>query len=410
MPRSISQCRVCGNTDLVQILDIGDQALTGIFPSSRDESIERGPLQLVKCVGAENCGLVQLACTYEPSVMYGANYGYRSGLNASMTQHLHRKVEQICSNAPLQKGDLIIDIGSNDGTTLAAYPAGTFDLVGVDPTGEKFRKFYAPQIELIVDFFSLDVLRKRLGPRRARVVTSFSMFYDLEAPLQLMSDVLSLLEHDGIWVFEQSYLPAMIRTNGYDTVCHEHLEYYSLSTIKWMADRVGGKIIDVEFNDVNGGSFSVTMARRDAPQPEMQGLAEPLAWERRAGYEGLEPFRAFADRASKSRNELLAFFDRAQTSGALVCGLGASTKGNVLLQYCGLTEKNIAFIGEVNPDKFGCFTPGSLVPIVPEAELFARKPDYTLVLPWHFRPFFENNPKFRELKLVFPLPQLEVLN
>jgi len=409
MPRPISRCRVCGNAHLVQILDLGDQALTGVFPSRRDEPIERGPLQLVKCVGTESCGLVQLACTYEPSAMYGANYGYRSGLNASMTQHLFRKVERIRSVAPLQKGDLVVDIGSNDGTTLGAYPTGTYDLVGIDPTGEKFRKFYAPQVELIADFFSLEILRKKLGPRRARVVTSFSMFYDLEAPLDFMSEVINLLEHDGIWVFEQSYLPAMIRTNGYDTVCHEHLEYYSLSTVKWMADKVGGKIIDVEFNDVNGGSFSVTMARREAPQPEMQGLAEPLASERHAGYEGLEPFKAFADRVSASRNELLKFFDRAQTDGALVCGLGASTKGNVLLQYCGLTEKNIAFIGEVNADKFGCFTPGSLIPIVPEAELFARKPDYTLVLPWHFRPFFEMNPKFNELRLVFPLPELEIV-
>ncbi|UPJ51907.1 methyltransferase domain-containing protein [Bradyrhizobium sp. 200] len=408
MPRPISRCRVCGNAHLVQILDLGDQALTGIFPSRRDEPIERGPLQLLKCEGAESCGLVQLGCSFDPNAMYGENYGYRSSLNASMAQHLHRKVERVRSIAPLRSGDLVVDIGSNDGTTLAAYPTATYDLVGIDPAGDKFRKYYVPQVELIADFFSRDILRKKLGPRRARVVTSFAMFYDLEEPLSFMSEVLDLLEHDGIWVFEQSYLPAMIQTNGFDTVCHEHTEYYSLSTIKWMADKAGGKIIDVEFNDVNGGSFSVTMTRSEAPQPEMQGLTELLASEHRAGYEGLEPFKAFADRIATSRDEILKFFHRAQTDGALVCGLGASTKGNVLLQYCGLTEKNIGFIGEVNADKFGCFTPGSLIPILPETELFARKPDYTFVLPWHFRPFFERNAKFNELKLVFPLPKLSV--
>ena len=236
------------------------------------------------------------------------------------------------------------------------------------------------------------------------------MFYDLDAPIAFMSDVLDVLEDDGMWVFEQSYMPSMIETNGYDTVCHEHVEYYSLSTIKWMADKVGGKIIDVEFNDVNGGSFSVTSDARRSTAAGNAVALRTLAREQRAGYGSLEPFKAFADRVSTSPRQILEFLHRAQTAGALVCGLGASTKGNVLLQYCGLTEQDIAFIGEVNPDKFGCFTPGTLIPIIPEEELFARKPDYTIVLPWHFRAFFEKSPKFKNLKLVFPLPTLELLN
>jgi hypothetical protein len=340
--------------------------------------------------------------------MYGDDYGYRSGLNASMIRHLHQKVGRICSTAPLREGDLIVDIGSNDGTTLAAYPADKYRLVGVDPTGIKFRQYYPARVELIADFFSLATLRRNIGSKRARVVTSFSMFYDLEAPLEFMLEVLSVLEDDGIWVFEQSYLPSMIEANSYDTVCHEHLEYYSLSTIKWMADKAGGKIIDVEFNGVNGGSFSVTMARKDAPQAEMSQLCDLLTRERQAGFDGLEPFTDFADRVSRSRSALVKFIDNAQRAGKRICGLGASTKGNVLLQYCGFTDSHIACIGEVNPDKFGGFTPGSLIPIVSEAELLALKPDYTLVLPWHFRPFFEQNERFRGLNLVFPLPELSV--
>lgn len=340
--------------------------------------------------------------------MYGADYGYRSGLNPSMVRHLRGKVARICQTAPLRSGDLIIDIGSNDGTTLAAYPPNQYDLLGVDPTGAKFRAFYPRHVQLIPEFFTRDVVRARFGARRARVVTSFSMFYDLEQPAEFMCEVLDILEDDGIWVFEQSYLPSMLENNSYDSVCHEHLEYYSLAQIKWMSDRAGGKIVDVEFNDVNGGSFAITLARASAPQPEIAELPALLARERLAGYHSLAPYQAFADRVAKSGQALRAFLDQARRDAVTVGGLGASTKGNVLLQYCKATEADISCIGEVNPDKFGAFTPGTLIPIVPEAELLARKPYYLVVLPWHFRKFFEASPQFKGQRLVFPLPNLAI--
>jgi NDP-4-keto-2,6-dideoxyhexose 3-C-methyltransferase len=410
MVRRSTRCRICGNEELVAILDLGQQALTGIFPKRRDQAVAAGPLKLVKCAGRDTavCGLVQLAHSYDPSEMYGADYGYRSGINASMVRHLADKVARICTTAPLHPGDLVIDIGSNDGTTLAAYPANRYDLLGVDPTGAKFRDFYPPHVQLIAEFFARETVRARLGARRARVVTSFSMFYDLERPGEFVREVLDILEDDGIWVLEQSYLPTMLETNGYDTVCHEHLEYYSLAQIKWMADRAGAKIVDVEFNNVNGGSFSVTIARAGAPQPEMAELPALLAQERSAGLDGLAPYQAFAERVARSRQNLREFFDRARHGGSTVAGLGASTKGNVLLQYCNATEADISCIGEVNPDKFGAFTPGTLIPIVPEVELLARKPDYLLVLPWHYRPFFEASSQFRGQRLVFPLPELAI--
>lgn len=352
--------------------------------------------------------MVQLAHSFDPKTMYGDGYGYRSGLNASMSRHLQEKVARICKAGLLMKGDLVVDIGSNDGTTLAAYPPNEYRLVGVDPTGSKFQSFYPPHVELISDFFSLDTVRRHLGTKRARVLTSFSMFYDLEAPLEFMREVLELLEDNGIWVFEQSYLLAMMNTNSFDTVCHEHSEYYALSQIQWMARQAGGKIVGVEFNDVNGGSFSVTMSKADAPYPAAPELAQLLDRERQGGIDGLEPFKAFEARVAASKRELQEFMERAHRAGSMVCGLGASTKGNVLLQYCGFTEADIKFIGDVNRDKFGSFTPGTLIPILSEAELFERKPDYTLVLPWHFRPFFTSNDKFRALRLVFPLPTLEI--
>lgn len=407
MYRPITHCRVCNNTALTTFLDLGDQALTGVFPKTREQVVERGPVQLLKCVGEGSCGLVQMAGSYDPDMMYGDDYGYRSGLNATMTRHLQAKVERILKLAPLKDGDLVVDIGSNDGTTLGFYPAG-YRLVGVDPTGSKFRQYYPPHVELIADFFSPEVVSRHIGSQRARVVTSFSMFYDLEAPLDFMRDVLGLLEDDGIWVFEQSYLPAMMATNSYDTACHEHLEYYSLSTIKWMADKAGGTIVDVEFNDINGGSFSVTMARAGSTLPEFPNLAELIAGEVRDGIDAIETYEAFAERVAQSRDALIAFLADAKREGKLVCGLGASTKGNVVLQYCGLSEKDIAFIGEVNSDKFGSYTPGTLIPIISEEEVIKLKPDYVLVLPWHFRSFFDSNPKLEGLTRVYALPELVI--
>jgi len=197
--------------------------------------------------------------------------------------------------------------------------------------------------------------------------------------------------------------------NAYDTVCHEHLEYYAMRQIKWMADRVGFRIVDIEFNDVNGGSFSVTVAKDSSALPTSPLLEEVLARERRDGLDTLDPYHAFAARAARSRDDILAFVARARSEGKQVGALGASTKGNVILQYCGLGPADIGGVGEVNQEKFGRVTPGTGIPIIPEQQMLDSGPDYLLVLPWHFRRFFLQNEKFRDRNLVFPLPQLEVV-
>jgi hypothetical protein len=223
-----------------------------------------------------------------------------------------------------------------------------------------------------------------------------------------MQEVHEVLDDDGIWVFEQSYMPTMLDTNSYDTVCHEHLEFYALSQIKWMADRVGFKILDVEFNDVNGGSFSVTVAKGTA-EPPIASVQAILDAECARGLDTLAPFHAFSKRAARIKRDLLAFLHAARGEGKTVVALGASTKGNVLLQYCKLTENEILFVGEVNPEKFGCFTPGSWIPIIPESELLENPPDYVMVLPWHFKKFFVSNKKFAGMNLLFPLPEVELV-
>lgn len=411
MITKLTNCRICGNAQLEQVLDLGEQMLTGVFPKNRDEAVTTGPLQLVKCTGSDDCcGLLQLAHSYDLGEMYGDNYGYRSGLNASMVAHLQRKVARIRTLVDLAPGDLVIDIGSNDSTTLRAYEQPDLTLVGVDPTGAKFREFYPGHVSLIPDFFSASLVKEQFPELQAKVVTSFSMFYDLPEPMSFMRQVHEVLADDGIWVFEQSYMPLMLKTNSYDTVCHEHLEFYALRQIQWMAERVGFRILDVEFNDVNGGSFSVTVAKADkehATEPSVQRILDE---EDAAGLHTLQPYRDFAQRVASSRDALRTFIAKAKAAGKRVAALGASTKGNVLLQYCNLDANDIEAVGEVNAEKFGVLTPGSFIPIVPETELLASEPDYLIVLPWHFRSFFEKSPAFKGHRLVYPLPELEISN
>ena len=411
MYKKIDTCRVCGNSNLEKVLDLGDQVLTGVFPEDKNADITKGPLHLVKCTGeGDICGLLQLEHSYDLGEMYGDNYGYRSGLNDSMVKHLHKKVERILGLFELDDSDLVVDIGSNDSTTLQAYPTSGPALVGIDPTGVKFHKYYPQHIQLIPDFFTSALLTDKFPDKKAKVITSFSMFYDLEQPLVFMQEIHDVLADDGIWVFEQSYMPTMLEMNSYDTVCHEHLEYYSLNQIKWMADHVGFSIVDVEFNDVNGGSFSVTVKKVIKGQNGSHSkiVGEILKKESELKLDTLQPYIEFSQRVEKLKDDLIGFVSKINKDNKTISVLGASTKGNVLLQYCEFTDNDIPFVGEVNPEKYGRYTPGTKIPIISEDELIAKKPDYLLVLPWHFKGFFLASDKFGKSKLVFPLPEISV--
>ncbi|MFD8546312.1 class I SAM-dependent methyltransferase [Streptomyces sp. NPDC059649] len=405
----VTECRACGNRTLRQILDLGEQSLTGIFPRSREEVVPTSPLELVKC-SPDGCGLVQLRHTADLSLMYGARYGYRSGIRPFMINHLHGKVAQLTGMIDLGAGDLVLDIGSNDSTLLRGYPADGPTLVGVDPTGEKWREFYPEHVDLIPDFFSKEVFTAHHGARRAKIVTSIAMFYDLPNPLQFMQDVHDILADDGVWMMEMSYLPAMLEATAYDVICHEHLEYYALRQIEWMADRVGLKVVKGEMTDVYGGSLCLTLAKRaSGHQADEAALARLRAREAELELETMAPFESFAARVREHRDELRDFLDTSRKDGKLTLGYGASTKGNVILQYCGVTEDDLPCIGEVSKEKSGCFTPGTQIPIVSEDEAKSRRPDQLLVLPWIYRDgFIERESDFLASggMMAFPLPRL----
>lgn len=417
MYQTLSNCRICGNSNLVSILDLGEQYLTGVFPKTQDTLLTKGPLKLVKCMPVNDsdvCGLVQLNHSYDLDEMYGDTYGYRSGLNQSMVKHLQHKVVKISEVTRLNDFDVVIDIGSNDATLLKAYSNEKLELIGVDPSAEKFRSFYTDNIKLITDFFPSKALFDHLGSKKAKVITSISMFYDLEEPMKFVKAIYDVLDKNGIWVFEQSYLRTMINSSSYDTVCHEHLEYYTVKQIKWMLDAVGLKIVDIELNNVNGGSFSVTAAKKESSvfSENINLVNEFLQKEVDAGYDTLAVFEKFSETVANHKKSLIDLLTDLKNKGKVVIGYGASTKGNVVLQYCGITTKLVPFIAEVNEDKFGSFTPGSLIPIISEKEAKDLKPDYLFILPWHFKDIFiQREQAFLNSggNLLFPLPEIKII-
>ena len=401
-------CRFCDErTD--SVLDLGVQALTGRFPRSTEDEIPRGRLDLHRC---PSCHLVQLAENPPLDQMYGAGYGYRSGLNAGMVTHLQQKVARLEAKVGLAPGDVVLDIGSNDATLLRSYRTQGLERVGIDPVGANYRENYVDGLALVPEFFSEAAWSKAGVSSKPRLITSIAMFYDLERPAVFAKDIAAVLAPDGVWHFEQSYLPAMLRKVSYDTICHEHLEYYSLAAVEAILASADLQVIDVQMNDANGGSFAVTAAHRDGPRAVKTPHVEWLRGkESQLQLNQPEPYARFAQRVAEHRDRLRSLVRDSRSAGARVAAYGAATKGNVLLQYCGFAPDDLGFVIEVNEDKFGCFTPGTGIPIVSEAEGFSRNPDYLLVLPWHFRSGIlarETDYLRRGGRLIFPLPDIEI--
>ena len=405
----IKSCRSCSSKSLKKLYSLGNQYLTGIFPKSRSQNVPKGELSMVMC---GKCSLLQLENSFNVNVMYGENYGYLSSLNPHMIKHLKMKSEKLKKISKLGNDETIIDIGSNDGTFLSNYRK-TNRLIGIDPTIKKLKKFYRKDIITISDFFSAQTVSKYLKNKKAKIITSISMFYDLPSPIKFAQDIYECLDNDGIWHLEQSYMPLMLKNISYDTICHEHLEYYSLKTIKYIFDKVGFKIIDLEFNDINGGSFALTVSKKKSKYPEYLKIVDWLLFkEEKYKYNSSTAQLKFFKSVMQHKKILQDLLSNLIDMRKKVIGYGASTKGNVILQYCNLTSSNIKFIVDVNKDKNNKYTPGSLIKIVSEKEIKRYNPDYMLVLPWHFKNFIlqkEKNYLNQGGKLIFPLPDIEIV-
>ena len=409
MYTEIDSCRVSKEKDLVTFLNLGNQKLTGVFPRP-EENLESGPLELV---WSPSSYLVQLKHTFEPTEMYGSNYGYRSGLNNSMVQHLVNKAKYLIELSELKPGDVVVDIGSNDCTTLKAFPPDV-KRIGIDPTIKKFSQYYPDDISYVADFFSEDSYRSIEKNKNAKLVMSIACFYDLEDPISFVRDIYSILDDDGLWHFEQAYLLSTLRSLSYDTACHEHIEYYSMLSVQNILKHAGMKIVDVTLNDINGGSFAVTACKDTNKSIKVNHAV--INWlideEYKMGLHTVKPYFEFAQRTYEHRDSLIHLIHSLRAEGKTIYGYGASTKGNVLLQWCGFTSDDIVAIGEVNPDKFGCITPGTNIPIISEQEVKDMKPDYMMVLPWHFKNgIIEREKDYLNSggKFIFPLPYIQII-
>ncbi|MEM7626832.1 MAG: class I SAM-dependent methyltransferase [Planctomycetota bacterium] len=403
----ITQCRGCGGKALESVLNLGEQSLTGVFPKTADTPLAKGPLEIVRC---KACTLVQLKHRFNPEEMYGETYGYRSGLNRSMVQHLGNKIAVLQRRANLKSGDTVLDIGCNDGTTLQSYTLEGLHRYGIDPSSGKFLKYYKdPSIKVATEFFTADSFRSLAGDAKCKLVTSIAMFYDLDDPTTFAKDIASVLAPDGIWHTEQSYLPTMLDTNSFDTICHEHTLYYSLKSVEAILDNAGLRVVDIARNDINGGSFALDITHKDNDLPANDALIEWMRKsERIAGYDTLAPLHGFNQRIDLHVHQITNLLQALKAKGKRVIGYGASTKGNVLLQYANIGPELLEAIAEINPEKYGCVTPGSHIPIISDEEARALNPDYFFVLPWHFKE--DILPREQEFlrqggRMFFPLPE-----
>ena len=354
------------------------------------------------------CKLLQLEHNFDANEMYGDNYGYMSSLNKSMISHLKLKALSLKKRYNLKVNSNILDIGSNDGTFLSFFNR-KFKLFGCDPTIKKFSKYYRKDINQLPSFFS----SKIFNDKKFNLITSISMFYDLPDPLNFAKEINSILHKDGVWHIELSYMPMMIKNRSYDTICHEHLEYYSLKSLKYLLDKAGLKIINLSFNQINGGSIEVDIVKKKSKFKECKHLINwVLKSEQLNRYNEIEKHKQFFKECQNHKILLKELLITLKKQNKKIIGYGASTKGNVLLQYCNIDSKLLNYISEVNKFKFGKYTPGSNIKIISEKEAKLKKPDYMLVLPWHFkdhilqreRTFLKNGGK-----LIFPLPDIEII-
>ncbi len=411
-------CRISGEK-LVDLFSLGKMYVSGFIP--KDKEIKTEPIELKLCL-AKKSGLVQLAHTTPPDDMY-TQYWYRSGTNASMTNELRQIAESAQSQMNLKKGDIFIDIGCNDGTLLK-FVNPEINRIGFDPAKNISGDAKAFASLVIQDYFNFPAFKKSsYGKQKAKVITSIAMFYDLENPHTFVKDIYKILDKDGLWIIQMgSYPPAMMRQLAFDNIYHEHLEYYTLSSLKYLLDMHGFKIVDCQLNDVNGGSFRAyirkanadptkfaTAPYRDIADYRVQTI---LSHEKSLDLTNPKSYQKFFKQIGELKKQTLNFIKKEKAKGKTIWGYGASTKGNTLLQYFGLDNTLIDGIAERSPAKFGLKTVGTNIPIYSEEEMHKKQPDYLLLLPWHFISEFrqrEADYLRKGGKFIVPCPKFEII-
>lgn len=396
-----SFCRLCGSANLLDVMSLGEQYINDFVPIEKLGKGQKAPLELMMC---QDCSLLQLRHTAPQELLYSRYYWYRSGVTDTMRRALQDITEKIEAIVPLSFGDVVLDIGANDGTMLSTFSKEGIKKVGCEPANNLIDQLKNNADFVMHDFWSYESymdLAKQSGFGKAKVITAIGMFYDLEDPNKFISDACKALTVDGIFIAQLMCLSSMLKTNDVGNICHEHLEFYSLESLKYLFETNGLEIFRIEENGINGGSYRI-FARH------YKGTG--ISFDEKIT---IEDIKAFAKRVEENRNRCVRFIKEEVSKGKTVYVYGASTKGNVILQYYGLDNTIISAAAERSPEKWGKFTVGSWIPIVSEEEARKANPDYFLVLPWGFFPeFYIREKAWREGggKFIVPLPEFKVVS
>jgi NDP-4-keto-2,6-dideoxyhexose 3-C-methyltransferase len=410
-------CRVCDGS-LESVLSLGEHYVSNFLSPGESDGI-KAPLELALC---RHCHLLQLKHTVPAEELY-RNYWYRSGTNKTMRDALADIANKAEWLMHLRAGEAVLDIGCNDGTLLASYKAKVYK-IGFDPAENLAPLSRAAADKVIPDFFDSQTFFSDLDlpAHRPKIVTSIAMFYDLEDPKKFVADVKAVMQPDGLWVVQMSYLLLMFKQNAFDNICHEHLEYYSLQSFEYLLKLYDFEIVDVELNDINGGSFRVYVRNLGADKtvfgdPMYRALATERVrmlqeQEMKLGLDDSRIYGEFATRVERIKDDVVNFIQEQVGCGKKVYVYGASTKGNTLLQYFGLDSSLIVAAADRNPDKWGRVTVGTHIPIVSEEDARAANPDIMLVLPWHFIDEFQVREKKYLIsggRFILPLPHFSLI-
>ncbi len=404
-------CRNCKEKkNYSDLFSLGKLSYTGKFPNNKKTNIPKSEIKLVMC---NRCKLVQVSKQFDLKYMYDDNYGYRTGINQTMTDHVKGIVNELSLKKNfLNKGDYVLDIASNDGTLLNFYDKSLIT-TGIDPTINKYKKFYNKINYKFSNFFEKKKLTKIFKKKKFKVITALAVFYDLKDPNKFFRDIGEIIdENKGIFILEFQDLLSIIKNNLFDTICHEHLGYYSTKIILKMVKKNNLRVFDIKKNQVNGGSTRFYICHKEAFYKEKKDkIKKHVKFELKFKLESKKTYKIFLDKILNIKKVLKKKLIDIKSKNKSIHGYGASTKGNVLLQFFDIDKNLIDLIADRNPLKKGCFTPGTKIPISDEKKSRSLKPDFYLVLPWHFKKeILKREKKIRAngTKLIFPLPYVQI--
>ena len=396
-------CINCDEKKLLKIVKIGKQPLSGFFYRKKKYNLKQYSLDLYKCLG---CDLVQLDNKVKINKMYGKHYGYETSVSKLMISHFKKKIKRLKKLNIIKLKDNVLDIGSNDASFLKLL-GKKYNLWGIDPSAKKFKENYQG-IKLINNFFSKKniIENNRNKEIKFKLITSFAIFYDVDNPREFCNDIQNILDENGIWVCEFSYLPLMLKNLTFDQICHEHLAYYTLSTFENIINGSGLKIIDCKLNEINGGSVEVIISKKKNKIKKNNYINKLKKDEKKIN---INSYKNFENRINSSKSKLKTFVNK----NSFIVGYGASTKGNIVLNYNQLSSKHIKYICDANKKKYGKYTPGSNIKIISKEKMRKLNPKFLLVLIWSFRTEIINQ-EIKYLKsggnLVFHLPKFHIIN